>query len=89
MSVAGERRPERTCVGCRQKGDPATMVRFVLVRGQGFRPTVRLDPTSTAPGRGAHLHPDPQCWAAARRGGFARSFRQRVQVEAPEVDWLR
>lgn len=81
--MARETRPVRTCVGCRRTGDPATMVRFAL---DGDR--VVLDPGSRAPGRGAHLHPDPQCWRAAVRGGFARSFRRRIKAVPPQVGWL-
>ncbi|MDN6659819.1 MAG: YlxR family protein, partial [Acidipropionibacterium jensenii] len=46
------------------------MVRFVLSGDAGTGWLVRLDPTSAAPGRGAHLHPDRRCWQAATRGGF-------------------
>ncbi|WP_425451497.1 YlxR family protein [Acidipropionibacterium virtanenii] len=59
------------------------MVRFVLDGDH-----VVLDPGSRAPGRGAHLHPDAECWRAALRGGFARSFRRRVTAVPPGVDWL-
>ncbi|WP_301454279.1 YlxR family protein [Acidipropionibacterium jensenii] len=74
-------------MGCRLTGDPATMVRFVLSGDAGTGWLVRLDPTSAAPGRGAHLHPDRRCWQAATRGGFARSFRRRLRVEAPDRPW--
>ncbi len=63
------------------------MVRFVVRPGPDGGWTVRLDPTSSAPGRGAHLHPDAGCWRAALRGGFARSFRRRVTVETPDAAW--
>ena len=54
------------------------MVRFVL-----DGPTLRLDPRGTAAGRGGWLHPDPRCVELARRrGGFARSFRRRVDDTA-------
>jgi predicted RNA-binding protein YlxR (DUF448 family) len=34
------------------------------------------DPRGTAPGRGAHLHPTPECFALAeRRRAFARALR--------------
>ncbi len=80
-------RPQRSCVGCRAKGDPASMVRFVLDAGDGEVATVRWDPLGHHPGRGAHLHPDPRCWEQAVRGGFARSFRRRVRVVPPEAQW--
>lgn len=63
--------PLRTCVGCRQAVAPSELVRFVLIDG-----SLRLDVGGRAPGRGAWLHPDRACIAAARsRRGFARSFR--------------
>jgi hypothetical protein len=56
------------------------LLRFVAVRdehgpaGGGFR--LVPDPTRTAPGRGAHLHPDPVCLALAqRRRAFGRALR--------------
>lgn len=34
------------------------------------------DPTATAPGRGAHLHPTPACYdLAVRRKAFTRALR--------------
>lgn len=66
--------PVRTCVGCRRTDVQDQLVRHVVVDGQ-----VVPDPARRMPGRGAWLHPDPQCAAlAARKGGFARSFRRRV-----------
>jgi len=38
------------------------------------------DVSRTTPGRGAWLHPRQTCLTAARRGGFARSFRRAVHV---------
>lgn len=39
-------------------------------------PVALPDPTGTAPGRGAHLHPTPECYdLAARRKAFARALR--------------
>ncbi|MCL2782603.1 MAG: YlxR family protein [Propionibacteriaceae bacterium] len=52
------------------------MVRYVLVSG-----VVTRDKHARLPGRGAWLHDDEACrQAAAKRGGFARSFRQRVTL---------
>ena len=37
---------------------------------------VTPDPSGTAPGRGAHLHPTPECLALAeRKRAFARALR--------------
>jgi predicted RNA-binding protein YlxR (DUF448 family)/ribosomal protein L30E len=90
--------PRRTCVGCRRTDDRAALLRFVLVpagldaaggareagrspRGEAAR--VVPDVRGTLPGRGASVHPTRACLqAAARRGGFARSFRAPVDVDA-------
>lgn len=40
------------------------------------RPAVVPDPTATAPGRGAHLHPTTECYdLAVRRRAFGRALR--------------
>lgn len=68
--------PIRTCVGCREKDAPANLVRFVLRDG-----VLRRDETKSAAGRGGWLHERDDCLAAAiRRGGFARSFRTKVDA---------
>src|SRR5690606_23613828 len=68
-------RPVRTCVGCRQRTTKAALLRVVV--GAGERgPAAVPDPAGTAPGRGAHLHPDPACFAlAVRRRAFPRALR--------------
>ena len=75
-------RPERTCVGCRQAAPREQLVRLVREPApDGVVPRVRVDPTGSAPGRGAWLHPDASCLdLALRRGGPARSFRGRVDT---------
>lgn len=69
----------RTCVGCRRTDDRAALRRYVRTE-QGLV----LDEDRRAPGRGAWVHPDPQCWARALRGGFARSFRAPIRPD--EID---
>lgn len=40
------------------------------------QPVALPDPDGTAPGRGAHLHPAPECYdLAVRRKAFARALR--------------
>jgi uncharacterized protein len=64
--------PERTCVGCRRASPKPELLR--VTRGPGGE--VAVDPTGRAPGRGAYLHRDPDCVAAAfRRGGLAGALR--------------
>jgi predicted RNA-binding protein YlxR (DUF448 family) len=51
------------------------LIRFVVV---GSENDLRLlpDPNRRLPGRGAHLHPDPACFALAeRRRAFGRALR--------------
>lgn len=77
--------PERTCVGCRKAAPRAQLLR--IVRDPALDPEadapapLRADPTATAPGRGAWIHPDAACLELAlTRGGFARSFRGAVET---------
>lgn len=82
-------RPERTCVGCRRKAPRDQLVRLVrMTPPDEAEPRIRWDPTGSAPGRGAWLHPDARCLdLAVRRGGLARSFRGAVRFEG--LDELR
>ena len=63
--------PVRTCVGCRQRDHQADLVRVVAEAG---RAVLNLD--GRKPGRGAWLHPDPECFAQAeKRRAFGRALR--------------
>lgn len=63
--------PLRTCVGCKGRGEKAALVRLVAAGGG-----VRVDPTGSAPGRGAYVHPDRACVEAAiGRGALSRALR--------------
>jgi predicted RNA-binding protein YlxR (DUF448 family) len=65
------RQPERACVGCRTRRGKSELVR--VARGDG-RP--RVDPTGTAPGRGAYVCRDPACAVlATRKGALGRALR--------------
>jgi len=73
--VSRGRIPVRMCVGCRSRAPATELVRFVAV---GAGDDLRLQPDSSRrlPGRGAHLHPDPACFALAeRRRAFGRALR--------------
>ena len=64
--------PVRTCVGCRWSGPAAALLRVVLVDGR-----LVPDPTATMNGRGAWVHPDPDCLQAAdRRRAWGRALRR-------------
>ena len=67
--------PTRTCVGCRKRGPASSLIRFVAV-ARGDVLLLKADPSRRLPGRGAHLHPDPACFALAeRRRAFGRALR--------------
>ncbi|SEQ13814.1 YlxR family protein [Microlunatus flavus] len=70
--------PVRTCVGCRRRDDQAALLR-VVAGGT----SVLVDARHRSPGRGAYLHPEPACVAAAvKRRAFARALRCPVDAAA-------
>lgn len=70
--------------------DKSTLVRVVARLGQDRQWAARPDPGRTLPGRGAHLHPDPECLEkAVRRHAFARALRVQGPVDTSAVaGWL-
>ncbi|MFI5428114.1 YlxR family protein [Aeromicrobium sp. UC242_57] len=65
----------RTCIGCRQRADKATLVRVVAEQVEAAV-VVTPDLRGTLPGRGAHLHPTIRCLElATRRKAFGRALR--------------
>lgn len=74
----GGRAPLRTCVGCRGRAAKAALVRVV----RSAEGTARIDPSGTASGRGAYVHPSPACVdAAERHGAFGRALGSEVGPE--------
>ncbi len=70
--MAASREPERTCVGCREKGWKRSLLRIAR-RPDG---SVVVDPVGREPGRGAYVHRDPACVdAALARGALWRALR--------------
>ncbi|MFX4271158.1 YlxR family protein [Propionibacteriaceae bacterium Y1685] len=70
--------PVRTCIGCRGRAGRSTLLRLVHDADADL---VRLDERKAAPGRGAHLHDDPDCFAlAVRRRAIGRALRLTSQV---------
>ncbi|WKN49968.1 YlxR family protein [Nocardioides sp. Arc9.136] len=68
--------PVRTCIGCRRRTAKRELLRVTAGSGDDGRPAVVPDPTATAPGRGAHLHPTQECYdLAVRRKAFGRALR--------------
>lgn len=72
----------RTCVGCAAPDARQALVRVVV----GADGQVAFDPGSLGgrplAGRGAHVHPRPECLENAARRGLARSFRREIRVDA-------
>lgn len=71
MDPLEQRRPVRTCVGCRERADQADLVRVVAEAGK-----VVLNLDGRKPGRGAWLHPHTECLALAeKRRAFGRALK--------------
>ncbi|WP_312859131.1 YlxR family protein [Pseudonocardia xinjiangensis] len=63
--------PVRTCIGCRSRSTADDLLRVVVVDG-----VLTPDPRRRLPGRGAWLHPVPECLdRAERRSAFPRALR--------------
>lgn len=80
---ASRRKPERTCLGCRQVFPQDELVRYVLAPDGA----VLVDYRNKLPGRGAYTCFDQQCLAAAvSRRQFSRTFKQKeVRADAVEL----
>nr|WP_308215925.1 YlxR family protein [Pseudonocardia humida] len=84
--------PVRTCIGCRTRAEAGGLLRVAVVDG-----AVVPDPRRRLPGRGAWLHPVPECLdRAERRSAFPRAFRAggpldtaRVRVHIDTVNGAR
>ncbi|MEU3029942.1 YlxR family protein [Streptomyces incarnatus] len=64
-------RPERTCVGCRERAAKNDLLRIVRSEDECVP-----DPRGTLPGRGAYLHPALVCLdQAVRRRVLPRALR--------------
>jgi predicted RNA-binding protein YlxR (DUF448 family)/ribosomal protein L30E len=77
---------ERTCAGCRAVVARGELVRFVHV--PEHTPCLIPDVGGSFPGRAVSVHPTRACLSKAVRGGFARSLKCAVQVEAPDLEGL-
>ncbi len=68
--------PFRTCIGCRARVTKRELLRVVAGSDEHGQVVVLPDPTATAPGRGAHLHPTTECYdLAVRRKAFGRALK--------------
>ncbi|MET9878413.1 YlxR family protein [Actinacidiphila glaucinigra] len=74
-------RPERTCIGCRERAAKRDLLRVAVV-GESCVPDLR----GTLPGRGAYVHPDTVCLdLAVRRRAFPRAFRARETLDTADL----
>ena len=70
-------RKARTCVGCRRRDDRSALLRVVAEWNDTGETLARVvpDPQLRLPGRGAWLHPTPECLdLALRRKAFGRAL---------------
>jgi predicted RNA-binding protein YlxR (DUF448 family) len=76
----------RTCLGCRQRAARHELLR-VVATDQGSGLAVVPDPGRRLPGRGASLHPTPECLALAiRRRAFSRALRVEGRLASGPVE---
>jgi len=81
-------RMARTCVGCRRRDDRSALLRVVAEWNDTgeYVASVVADPRHRFPGRGAWLHPTPECLdLALRRKAFGRALRVRARLELASV----
>ncbi|HEY6078735.1 MAG TPA: DUF448 domain-containing protein [Polyangiaceae bacterium] len=71
----------RTCVGCKASGPPQDLLRLVI----GPDGEVVPDMAGGAFGRGAWVHPRPQCLAGAVRGGLNRGLKMQVKADLGQL----
>ncbi|MBZ2195946.1 MULTISPECIES: YlxR family protein [Occultella] len=78
--------PVRTCVGCRERGPRSGLVRLVADRTIAAHAVV-VDVTTSAPGRGAWVHPHPDCLdRAVNRRAIGRALRLEAPAEVSRVE---
>ena len=73
--------PVRTCIGCRIRDEKHRLIRIV-VRDR----SVAVDLQQTQPGRGAYLHPRPECFERAlKRRSLGRALRSEIDGQQAAV----
>lgn len=89
--------PERTCAGCAKSVPVDELVRVVVDEGTADRAPemetatsdggakLAVDLADSKFGRGAHVHPSPDCLAKAVKTGFSRAFKTKIATTAEEI----
>jgi len=73
--------PVRTCVGCRTREEKARLLRIV-----GRDGGIKVDHPQIEPGRGAYLHPRPECLEQAlKRRSLGRALRSEIDGQQAAV----
>ncbi|HEX7538533.1 MAG TPA: YlxR family protein [Dermatophilaceae bacterium] len=78
----------RTCVGCRRRDVRSALLRVVVEWSDTGDNVARVvaDPRLRLPGRGAWLHPTPECLdLAVQRKAFGRALRVKAFLEVAAV----
>lgn len=74
--------PVRTCIGCRATDSRGSLLRVAVRNSAAGVPVAFFDTAKRASGRGAWVHQNPTCLAAAlKKGAFNRAFRTRVDTD--------
>jgi len=78
MSIKNKRKPQRTCVACRQTREKKDLIRLVRINDG----VVEVDICDKKPGRGAYLCPEKDCWALGlRKSNLEHALRTRLSDE--------
>lgn len=73
--------PVRTCIGCRIRDEKHRLIRIVACDR-----SVVVDIGQTQPGRGAYLHPKPECLERAlKRRSLGRALRSEIDGQQAAV----
>jgi len=76
--------PTRTCIGCREPNPKRGLVRIVGSTGK----RLQGDPTGRAPGRGAYVCRERECWEKALRASTI-SHALRFSPPPEDIEALR
>lgn len=76
----------RTCIGCRKVAARDQLIRLVRSTNGTGETVALVDVAARMPGRGAWLHPSPECWRLAiKRRAIGRALPGVTNVHAVEL----